>query len=86
MRQKIDCSNYVAEGGWSPEAVNRAETIHFFLYDIRTKKVVPIIGIDAVDAVPSQTQIKFQENLQTGEMTILDRGDKVFFMPLELAR
>jgi len=69
--------SHINEGGWSPEAINRAKNIQFFLYDIRTKKNIPIIGIDAVDVSPSPTQIKFQKNLRTGKITVLDKGDKV---------
>jgi len=70
--------SHINEGGWSPEAINRAKNIQFYLYDTRTKRTIPIIGIDAVDVTPNQYQIKFQKNLQTGKITILDNGLKLF--------
>lgn len=47
--------SHINEGGWSPEAINRAKNIQFFLYDTKIKRTIPI----------------------TGEITVLDKGDKV---------
>lgn len=83
---KIEYSNHIGEGGWSPEAISRAKKIQFLLYDIRTKKTIPILGIDAVDVSPNPTQIKLAKNLQTGEITLLDKGSKAFSMFQEMLK
>lgn len=72
---------HVGEGGWSPEAISRAKETKFFLYDTKIKKSTPIVGIDAVDVSPGPVQMKFQKNLKTGEITLLDKGEKVFITP-----
>jgi hypothetical protein len=73
--------SHVGEGGWSPEAISRAKETKFFLYDTKTKKSTPVVGVDAVDVSPSPVQMKFQKNLKTGEITLLDKGEKVSVTP-----
>lgn len=73
--------SHAGEGGWSPEAISRAKGTEFFLYDTNTKKSIPIVGIDAVDVPPGRTQMKFQRNLSTGEITFLGKGEKVSVTP-----
>ena len=67
-------ATHAAEGGWSPEAIARQEHISYNIYDTRTKKLVPIIGPEAVDVNPKLGEVKYQTNLRTGRTEVVAAG------------
>lgn len=60
-----------ADSAVSVEALNRQKVIKFVMFDIRTDKFTPLLGVDAIDVVPGKYEIKYQINIKTGVMTQL---------------
>lgn len=75
---------HVGEGGWSPEALARQKTTDFFMYDTRTKKPRPLIGIDAVDINPGPYEIKLQRDKVTGAPQVLAIGERADPLGLDI--
>lgn len=62
------------EGGWSPEALARQKSYAYSIYDTKTGKMRPLLGVDAIDYQPKNFEIKIQENKLTGKKEVIDQG------------
>lgn len=69
-----EVASHAGQAGWSTEALNRGKTRKFSIYDTRTGKETPLIGVDAIDIQPKQGQVKYQVNSVTGKKEIVDVG------------
>lgn len=67
--------NASGESAASLEAISRNKTTKFYVYDTLTKKVRPLIGVDAVDARPGPSEVKV--SVSGGKSTLLESGQKV---------
>ncbi len=81
MKTPREAAPHVREGGWSPEALARAKTTEFHMFDVRSKSTTPLIGPEAVDVSVGRGQVKVQVNKISGEATILDAGEGVAVTP-----
>jgi len=60
---------------WSPEALARAKNNTYWAFDVKTRKIRPMIGIDAVDSPARANEIKILRNGISNKFTIQDKGE-----------
>ena len=59
---------------WSPEALARAKNNTYWAFDVKSRKVRPMIGIDAVDSPVRPNEIKILRNGISNKFTLQDKG------------
>ncbi len=61
----------------SPEALSRQKVQSFVMYDAKTKKTTPLIGVDAIDIQPKPHEAKIAINKQLGKIDYIDYGKNI---------
>ena len=80
-----EVASHAGQAGWSTEALSRGKTLRFSIYDTKTGKETPLIGVDAVDIQPKQGQVKYQVNKITGKKEVVDVGPNTIVPKADIA-